>query len=69
MTIDSSIIAYIQDTGEHSVSPEVFSLADPEAVQHKIRLARGNSVALGAAETSWGVTIVNEIDVMSPNPQ
>lgn len=69
MTIDSAINWYIQDTGEHSVPPELFSLADPEAVQHKVRLARGQSVALGAAETAWSVTIVNEIDVMSPNPQ
>ncbi len=66
MTIDSAVISYIHDTGEHSVPPELFSLADPDAVQHKVRLARGHSV--GASGNSWGVTIANEIDVMSPTP-
>jgi len=67
MNIDSSIIAYLLDSGEYSLSPEVLRLADEHAVQHTVRLERTNSVDLGAG-TSWSATLVNEIDVITPMP-
>jgi hypothetical protein len=67
MNIDSSIIAYLADTGDYSLSPEVLGLADEHAVQHTVRLSRTNSVALKTG-TSWSATVVNEIDVTTPMP-
>jgi hypothetical protein len=65
MKVDSSIIAYLADSGEHSLSPDVFALSEPHAVQHTVQLSRTNSVTLRAG-TAWSATIVNEIDVVTP---
>ena len=67
-TATSGVALRVADSGEHSVSPEDFTRADPHALQHHVILERDNAIPLKGDDASWSVSITNSIDVMMPTP-
>jgi hypothetical protein len=65
MEIDSTLRRYLVDSGESTIDRQSLAAANPNSLQHTLRVARTMGVSLGGS-TEWSATVVNAIDVITP---
>src|SRR4029079_10314274 len=65
MEIDSTLHRYLVDSGESTIDRESLAAANPNSLQHTLRVARSIGVSLGGS-AEWSATVVNAIDPITP---
>lgn len=65
MEIDSTLRRYLVDSGESTIDRQSLAAANPNSLQHTLRVARTMGVSLGGS-TEWSATVVNAIDLITP---
>jgi hypothetical protein len=66
VTPSTGVYFDVDDSGEHSLTPDIFTRAAPNALQHRVALERTNTVTLEGEKASLRAGVLNYIHVMMP---